>query len=90
MLVQAAPSADFCHRNANTAVDGFDANPGAGGRQDLLDVTALGITAPNFDANVTILDHGADTLVTISSNTIPLVGVTARERMSSPRTDFLL
>lgn len=55
---------------------GFDANPAGG--QDKLNISALGITAANFAANVTITSAGggADTLITIGGATIRLVGVT--------------
>ncbi|MCY1547383.1 RTX calcium-binding nonapeptide repeat (4 copies) [compost metagenome] len=51
----------------------FDANSAGG--QDLMNVVALGITASNFAANVSISDIGADTQVTIGANSITLVGV---------------
>ena len=38
---------------------------------------ALGITAANFAANVSIVQQGADTLITIGGNTITLLGVAA-------------
>ncbi len=54
---------------------GFDANPTGG--QDKLNISALGITAANFAANVTIASAGGgtDTLITIGGATIRLVGV---------------
>ena len=45
-------------------IAGFDANP-AGGGQDRLDLSALGITAANFADSVVITDLGANTLVEI-------------------------
>jgi Ca2+-binding RTX toxin-like protein len=47
----------------NDVISGFDANPTGG--QDLMDLSALGITVANFAASVTITDLGADTLVAI-------------------------
>jgi Ca2+-binding RTX toxin-like protein len=47
----------------NDVISGFDANPTGG--QDLLDLSALGVTAANFADSVTITDLGANTLVAI-------------------------
>ncbi len=47
----------------NDRINGFDANPTGG--QDLLDISAFGVTSANFAARVTIADVGANTLVTI-------------------------
>jgi Ca2+-binding RTX toxin-like protein len=55
----------------NDKVIGFDTD--ASGGQDLLDIRALGIT--DFDTQVDITDAGADTLVTIGTETILLVGI---------------
>jgi Ca2+-binding RTX toxin-like protein len=53
----------------NDTISGFDANPVGG--QDLLDISALGISAVDFGSSVTIADMGGgDTLVTIDANTI--------------------
>jgi len=61
-------------------INGFDANPTGG--QDRLDVSALGINAGNFAARVSIVDLGADTLVTIdSNNTITLLGINGVEQI---------
>ncbi len=64
----------------------FDSNPSGG--QDLLDISALGITADNFEARVEISDIGRDTLITIDGNTITLLGV--RDAASVTALDFLL
>ncbi|MGE0741153.1 MAG: peroxidase family protein [Hyphomonadaceae bacterium] len=67
----------------------FDANPAGG--QDRLDVTALGITAANFAARVTITDLGADTLVTIDgTDTITLLGVNGAGTAVITSADFIL
>jgi Ca2+-binding RTX toxin-like protein len=52
---------------------GFDASPGGG--QDLLDISALGITAATFAASVSITQSGANTVVTIGDSSITLIGV---------------
>jgi Ca2+-binding RTX toxin-like protein len=72
----------------NDTIIGFDANAANG--QDLLDVSALGITAANFAALVTISDLGNDTLVTIDSNSITLVGVSGVGANSITINDFIL
>ena len=55
-------------------ISGFDANPTGG--QDLLNIAALGINAGNFGTSVGISDMGGgDTLVTIGTDTITLLGV---------------
>lgn len=64
----------------------FDANPPGG--QDLLDISALGITADTFDALVEITDAGRDTLITINDNTITLLGI--NDAASVTILDFLL
>jgi Ca2+-binding RTX toxin-like protein len=70
-------------------IQNFDADVGNGG-QDLLDLTALGITATTFAANVTIADLGGDTRVTIGANTILLLGVNGDGANSIQQADFLL
>jgi len=74
-------------------VQGFDANLANG--QDLLDISALGIT--NFDASVTIIDQGANTLVNINydgvagvDGSIQLVGVNGTAPNIITQADFLL
>nr|WP_135210601.1 peroxidase family protein [Vitreimonas flagellata] len=66
-------------------ITGFDENPTGG--QDLLDISALGVTAANFAASVTIVQQGADVLVTINGQTITLLGETVANITAS---DFLL
>ncbi|RJG09214.1 heme peroxidase [Pseudomonas cavernicola] len=70
----------------NDAIQGFDANPVGG--QDLLNIAALGVTAANFAANVTIADVGVDTLVTVGASSIVLVGIA--DATTVTQTDFNL
>ena len=73
----------------NDRILGFDADPSDG--QDLLDISAFGITSANFNARVAITDVGADTLVTIDGNsaeTIRLVGITHATTVT--QDDFFL
>jgi len=59
----------------NDTINGFGATAA---RQDKLDISAMGIRAATFAANVTIAADPAvptDTIVTIAGNTIRLVGV---------------
>ncbi|WP_309139702.1 hypothetical protein [Siccirubricoccus sp. G192] len=65
-------------------VTAFDSNPAGG--QDLLDISALGITEATF-AGVSVVQAGADTLITIAGNSITLVGVGASTITAS---DFIL
>ncbi len=70
-------------------VDDFDDN--GRGSQDILDITAFGITAADFDARVVITDIGDDTRITIDGNsgqTILLSGVRNATRIGID--DFLL
>jgi VCBS repeat-containing protein len=72
----------------DTVVD-FDDN--ARGSQDVLDISAFGITAADFFARVTITDIGNDTRITIDGNTaqrIVLDGVSNATRIGID--DFLL
>ena len=73
----------------NDTITGFDANPALGG-QDLLDISALGITAANFAPSVVITDLGADTRVSIGADTILLLGVTGTAPDVITVQDFLL
>jgi Ca2+-binding RTX toxin-like protein len=60
----------------NDAIVGFDANPAGG--QDLIDLSGFGITVATFAAHVSIVDVGADTLVTVDNDpaqTIRLSGI---------------
>ncbi|MHC5347851.1 peroxidase family protein [Metapseudomonas furukawaii] len=70
----------------NDRVMDFDANPAGG--QDLMNITALGITAANFAVNVSITDVGADTRVAIGANSITLVGVA--DATTVTQADFVL
>ncbi len=56
--------------------------------QDSLDISGLGITAATFAAKVAITDVGADTLVTIETDSIRLVGVSNANTIS--QADFVL
>jgi hypothetical protein len=67
----------------NDTVYGFDT--GSGGSQDLLDISALGVT--DFDDEVAIDDDGADTLITIDGDTIRLVGV---DHATIGQSDFIV
>ncbi len=67
-------------------INGFDADPTDG--QDLLDISALGITAGTFGAQVTIVDTGANTLLSFSGGTVVLVGVGDATTITAG--DFLL
>jgi Ca2+-binding RTX toxin-like protein len=71
-------------------ISGFDANP-AGGGQDMLDVSGLGITATDFAARVQITDIGPSTLITIDGvNTITLIGVNGAGTNVINMADFIL
>ena len=73
----------------NDRITGFDAAPAGG--QDLLDVTAFGLTAADFGPGhrVVISDVGSDTLITIDGTaTIRLVGIGNASTVT--QTDFLL
>jgi phosphodiesterase/alkaline phosphatase D-like protein len=73
----------------NDAIASFDANPTGG--QDILDISAFGVTAATFDARVAIADVGADTLVTIDGDaeqTIRLLGIANAAVVT--QADFLL
>jgi Ca2+-binding RTX toxin-like protein len=71
----------------------FDANP-AGGGQDHIDLSALGITAATFASHVAIQDLGADMLVTVDgTHTITLLGVNgvgANTVLDANHSDFIL
>jgi Ca2+-binding RTX toxin-like protein len=62
----------FAGAFGNDIITDFDENPGGG--QDLLDVTALGVTAANFATSVAIAQVGANVVVTINGQTITLLG----------------
>ncbi|WP_130904697.1 peroxidase family protein [Pseudomonas sp. Sample_22] len=67
---------------------GFDAN--AAGGQDLLDISAFGVTAATFASTVIITDVGADTLLSSAggAETIRLVGVADATTITA--SDFIL
>lgn len=67
---------------------GFDAN--AVGGQDLLDISAFGVTAATFAGNVIITDVGADTLISSAgiADSIRLVGVADATTITA--ADFIL
>ncbi len=69
-------------------IDNFDAN--ATGGQDLIDLSALGVTAANFNARVSITAAGAHTLVTITLS--GGTNITLRNRIPANFTtaDFIL
>ncbi|MBO0881281.1 MAG: hypothetical protein J2P17_13215, partial [Mycobacterium sp.] len=69
----------------NDVIIGFDANPSGG--QDLVDLSALGITADAFAESVTIADHLGFTQISIGDDTIKLMGVHAH---SLTQHDFIL
>ena len=82
----------------NDTINGFDANP-AGGGQDLLNISAFGITAALFSSEVSIQVVGSSTLVTIDTNgfltpgtdgTFTLVGVTGIAPNVITSADFIL
>jgi Ca2+-binding RTX toxin-like protein len=54
---------------------------------DLLDISALGVTAANFNALVSIAPQGANVLITINGQTITLVGETVA---TITQADFIL
>jgi Ca2+-binding RTX toxin-like protein len=70
----------------------FDANgTGTLADQDLLDISALGITATNFAANVHILDLGNDMQITVDGGgVITLTGVNGVGNNTITSADFLL
>ncbi|HET8746841.1 MAG TPA: calcium-binding protein, partial [Ramlibacter sp.] len=78
----------------NDNITGFDAN--ATGGQDLMDLSALGITAANFGASVGIsvsdlnLDGTLDTLVSVAGGSIELFGVTGVGANAITQSDFIL
>jgi len=69
-------------------INGFDANPTGG--QDLLDISALGITAATFGSSVLIQDLGANTLVMIGVDAILLNGVNGTAPNVITQADFIL
>jgi Ca2+-binding RTX toxin-like protein len=79
----------FASGFGNDRITDFDANPAGG--QDLLDISAFGISADNFMDHVKIADAGPDTLVTINGDpaqTIRLAGIGSPTMVT--QQDFLL
>ena len=77
----------------NDTINAFDANPGPNPpalNQDLLDISAMGITAATFATSVTIAVLGTDTQVTIGGDTILLVGVSGVGANAITVQDFVL
>ena len=58
--------------------------------QDLLDIGAFGITAASFATDVIIADLGNDTLVTIGTDSILLLGVNGVGANAITQLDFIL
>jgi Ca2+-binding RTX toxin-like protein len=75
-------------------ITGFDAN--ATGGQDLLDLSALGVTAANFGASVGLsvgdlnADGVLDTLVSVAGGSIELLGVNGVGANAVTQADFIL
>ncbi len=68
----------FTMFSGNDTIKDFDAN--ATGGQDLIDITALGLTAATFDTSVTISASGSDALVELmNGDTILLRNVAANQ-----------
>ena len=73
----------------NDVINGFDANPTGG--QDLLDFRGLGMTAANFSSRVTIVDLGADTLISVDGTaTMTVLGVNGTGANLITQADFML
>jgi Ca2+-binding RTX toxin-like protein len=73
----------------NDVVADFDGDPATGG-QDLFDISGLGITSATFDASVSIGVVGSDTLVTIGSDSIFVLGVNGVGANAITQQDFIL
>ena len=69
-------------------VDDFDA--GIDGGQDRIDISALGITAADFEALVAITTSAGATLVTIGGQTISFTGVDGIGGNAITQSDFML
>jgi VCBS repeat-containing protein len=79
----------FASGFGHDTISGFDANPGGGG-QDLLDLMAYDITSLDFAARVSIVDLGANTMVTIDGiDSILLLGVNGTGTNVITESDFL-
>ncbi|HEX6829795.1 MAG TPA: calcium-binding protein, partial [Burkholderiales bacterium] len=82
------PGADvfvFAAGFGHDTVSGFDSNPAGG--QDLLDLSAFGIT--DFANQVSITDLGSDTLITIEADSVLLLGI-ANPAAAIDQSDFIL
>jgi Ca2+-binding RTX toxin-like protein len=70
-------------------VSDFDYNPTGG--QDLLDLTAFGITAMTFASRVSLTDLGSDIVVTVDSNATQTIRLANAQSLSNITSqDFLL
>ncbi|MEQ1652501.1 MAG: peroxidase family protein [Hyphomicrobium sp.] len=78
----------FASGFGNDRITDFDAGPPGG--QDVLDLSALGITDAAFAARVTITDVGADTLVTIDNATQKILLAGINDATTITRSDFVL
>jgi Ca2+-binding RTX toxin-like protein len=79
----------FSSGAGSDTINGFDANPTGG--QDLLDITAYGITSADFATRVTIVDLGANTQVTIDgADVFTLIGVNGSGSNVITQGDFIL
>lgn len=78
----------FAPSNGNDTVIGFDANPSGG--QDVLDISAYGITATDFAARVFVFDTGSDLQVVVDSDVITLLGVSGSGANVLTQDDFIL
>jgi Ca2+-binding RTX toxin-like protein len=78
----------FASGFGHDSITGFDAI--ATGGQDLLNISALGITAATFASLVTITDLGADTLIEIGFDSMLMIGVNGTAPNNITQADFLL
>jgi len=75
----------------NDTILGFDASGNLLNGQDRLNISAMGINAGNFAANVSITDLGADTLVEFDGlESILLMGVNGVGTNTITQADFVL
>ena len=73
----------------NDIVTDFDSNPAGG--QDLLDISAFGITAADFASRISLTDLGSDILVTIDGNASQTITLTNAQLTSNiTAQDFIL
>ncbi|MDH5288668.1 MAG: heme peroxidase, partial [Acidimicrobiia bacterium] len=64
----------FGANSGTDTINGFDADP-AGGGQDLIDLSALGVRAADFATSVTLTRNNNNTIVRVGTTTITVVGV---------------